>query len=151
MCAAHHMATVRVLLVEDFQISARFLSSALKVSKCSVVYTAESGESGMKLLRSVGPVDLVMVDIMMQGIGGLKCISLIRELELEQQWSIKIVAMSADDEKREEALAAGADMFLHKLNQPVKAIIDIIKQIVAEKSKSELLSEGELVEHRHSV
>lgn len=126
--------TIAVLIVEDFAITAKFLSSALRVSKHSVVYTADSAERGLKLVQEMGEtIDLIMVDLLMAGMGGLACIEKLRELEREKTWHYEIVAMSADDSLNQQALDRGANVFLHKLDKPVAFIIEIVKRIVAEK------------------
>jgi CheY-like chemotaxis protein len=125
---------IKVLLVEDFPLTVRFLSQALRTSRSSIVYTAESGAQALQLLCNSGPMDLLLVDLVMSVMGGVELIEKVREMEMDFVWSReRIVAMSAETTLRDEALQAGADEFLDKFSLPIKQIIRIIDDITRQK------------------
>lgn len=147
MDAAVQDVGINVLLIEDFLPSLQFLSKALKlISRCSIVYTAANAESGLELLNT-NDVDVAFIDLMMAGMGGVLCIEKIREHEKCTGKRIKVVAMSAESHLKEEALSVGADVFLHKLNNPVKSILEIVKSVISEKN----VEQNDLEIQRHSV
>lgn len=123
-----------VLLVEDYNLSAQYLSQALKMCKCESVMLAQNGEDAVELARAQGPFDLVFVDLLMHGMGGVNCIRTLRSIEGEWRWSQCIVAMSANEELQGAALTAGADRFLHKLGHPVRDIVEILTFVKAGKA-----------------
>jgi CheY-like chemotaxis protein len=104
---------IKVLLVEDFSIIIKFLSQALRASRSSIVYTATSGAQALQILCSSGPMDILLVDLVMSEMSGVELIKKVRELEQNLGLSPqRIVAMSAESTLRDDALAAGADQFL---------------------------------------
>jgi CheY-like chemotaxis protein len=104
---------IKVLLVEDSSITIKFLSQALRASRSSIVYTATSGTQALQILCSSGPMDILLVDLVMSEMSGVELIKKVRELEQDLGLSPqKIVAMSAESTLRDDALAAGADQFL---------------------------------------
>lgn len=125
---------IKVLLVEDFGLTVRFLSQALRASRSSIVFTAESGAQALQVLCNSGPMDILLVDLVMNIMGGVELIRKIRELEKDFVWNReRIVAMSAETTLRDEALAAGADEFLDKFSLPIKQIIRIIDEVTSHK------------------
>ncbi|KAG5184122.1 CheY-like superfamily protein [Tribonema minus] len=116
---------LHVLIVEDYNLSAQYMSQALKLCNCRSIQIAESGEQAVEMARSQGPFDVVFVDLLMKGMGGIACISVLKSM----QWSGYIVAMSANEDLRMSAMAAGADKFLHKLDHPVRDIVAIVNAV----------------------
>ncbi|KAG5190706.1 hypothetical protein JKP88DRAFT_285827 [Tribonema minus] len=117
------------MLVEDYQLSALYMSQALRMCGCTDVHAALNGECAIELARVKGPFDVVFVDLVMKGMGGVECIRALRSMEHDNGWTQCIVAMSADAELSSSALAAGADRFMHKLAQPVRDIFAMIASI----------------------
>jgi two-component system, NarL family, response regulator NreC len=129
---------IKVLLVEDFSITIKFLSQALRASRSSIVYTAVSGAQALQLLCNNGPMDILLVDLVMSGMSGVELIKKVRDLEQDFVWNReRIVAMSAEVTLRDEALQAGADEFLDKFSSPIKHIIRIIDEITIQKRGAE--------------
>jgi DNA-binding response OmpR family regulator len=103
----------RVLLIEDDHAVRRGLQLALR-HQGHEVFAASTGEEGLELFRAVGP-DVVVLDLMLPGIGGLDVCKRLRERD---QVPIIIVTARGDDVDVVVGLEAGADDYVVK---PVQA------------------------------
>lgn len=103
----------RVLLVEDNPISQNVETKLLK----SVGYHVEAVSSGEEAVKAVsnGNYDVVLMDIEMPEMDGLKATQKIRELEGEVK-SIPVIAVTAHSsmKDREKCLAAGLNDYIAK-------------------------------------
>jgi two-component system alkaline phosphatase synthesis response regulator PhoP len=100
-----------VLVVDDDESTRRVVRSVLEADSFEVVEAAD-GPAALLLLDAIlgrGP-DAVVLDIMMPGIDGIE---VCRKIDHER---INVIILSAreDTETRDEALAAGADVYLTK-------------------------------------
>lgn len=105
----------KVLLVEDNFLNQKFAVAVLRMSG----YTAdiaENGQVGVELYEA-NEYDVVLMDIQMPIMDGIKATKEIRRIEHERNWErIKIIAVTAfampgDQEK---FLEAGIDFYLAK-------------------------------------
>ncbi len=114
------MKALRILLVEDnfnFRNSAiKFINSNLRFEVLSWV---SSGEEAIKRIEANG-LDLILMDISMDGINGIEAAKRIRTLNK----SIKIILLTMTDniEYKQEAMAAGANDFIPKVEFSDKLI-----------------------------
>jgi DNA-binding response OmpR family regulator len=101
--------TLKVLAIDDDPAMTELLTLLLRTHGFSVV-SANSGEDGVRILREFVP-DLIILDLMMQGMDGWKVCSEIRKFS-----SIPILIFSALDNPGmvASALDAGADDYLIK-------------------------------------
>ena len=106
------MKALKILLVDDnnhFRNSAlRFINSNLRFE---ILMWASSGEEAIKKIDT-SEVDLIIMDISMQGINGLEAARRIREINKE----VKIILLTISDnlEYKDRALNVGADDFISK-------------------------------------
>ena len=106
------MKALKILLVDDnnnFRNSAlRFINSNLRFE---ILMWASSGEEAINKVDS-NNVDLVIMDISMEGINGLEAAKRIREVNKK----VKIILLTIADnwEYKDKALNAGADDFISK-------------------------------------
>ena len=121
------MATkIRLAIADDHPVVAEGISMILEASgKCELVARATDGESLLDLLKKA-PVDLVLLDIEMPGMGGLRAA---REIS-EQYPDMGIIALSMQQEPSlvKAMFAAGAKAYLLKnadKNEIVKAITEV--------------------------
>ncbi len=103
------MASVSVLVVDDDSRLRKLVRVNLE-QRGYTVREASSGRDAMAVMEAQLP-DLVIVDLVMPGIGGNTVCTWIRE-----RWDIPIIVLSAhdDEDRRVEALDAGADDFISK-------------------------------------
>jgi two-component system, OmpR family, KDP operon response regulator KdpE len=98
-----------ILLIDDEPQIRRVLRASLTGHRANVL-DVQSGEEALDLLREQ-TVDLVLLDLNMPGMGGLKTCRAIRAA-----WDVPIIVVSVRDSDADkvEALDAGADDYLSK-------------------------------------
>jgi NarL family two-component system response regulator LiaR len=103
---------IRVLIVDDHPVVIRGLATVLSaLDDLSLVGEARSGEEAIELCESIQP-DVVLMDLVMPGMGGVKAIQVIRE-----RWpQTAVIALTSFVERGmvEEAIRAGAISYLLK-------------------------------------
>ena len=119
---------MRILVIDDSSLVTGILQSALEDSG----YTVDVGSDGEEGLRKYGQnqYNLVIIDIFLPKISGIRVISEIRETNQE----IKIIAISGSargpyDSK--EILEVGADRFIEKTSD-IEKIIDAVDEVMEE-------------------
>jgi NarL family two-component system response regulator LiaR len=103
---------INVVVADDHDLLREGVSGCLNaLDDITVVGEAASGEAAVEMAQRHRP-DVVVVDLVMPGLGGLGAIRLIRQ----SQPAIKILALSSfyERERVQEALDAGADGYLVK-------------------------------------
>ncbi len=107
-----------VLVVDDEPRILRFLATSLKSAGYQVV-TAEGGEEALQIIASVNP-RAVFLDMLMSPVGGFDVLR-----RLPRGSNVPVIAMSARQESRDEAMRLGARAFLNKPFTPADAIREI--------------------------
>jgi DNA-binding NarL/FixJ family response regulator len=97
--------TTRVLIVDDHPLMRRGLALSLTFPEFEVVGEVGSGEEALRLLEQVRP-NLVLMDLMMPGMGGVATIRAIHELAPETK--ILVLSNYPEGHLVQEALRAGA-------------------------------------------
>jgi NarL family two-component system response regulator LiaR len=119
---------IRVLIVDDQLRARKSLKALLSTSPCvSEMYEAGDGREAVQLVKDLQP-DLVLMDVRMPELDGLKATVQIKALRPE----IKVIVLSMYAEYCEEALAAGADGFVAKSDAPgalVRTLAAIMEEV----------------------
>ena len=122
------LQSVKVLIADDNATNRLLLTRILERAGHHVT-AVNSGGAALNLLEREG-FDLVLLDRNMPGIGGVEALCALRVLELGNDRT-PVILLSADvsEEAQQEALTAGADLYLTK---PVQSsnLLDAISQIV---------------------
>jgi DNA-binding NarL/FixJ family response regulator len=124
ICYAMDMEkTIRLLIADDGPRARHGLRAILAtVPGIEVVGEASSGKEALRLVETHQP-DVVLMDIVMPTMDGLKATRAIKE-----RWpEVKVIIITMYSSHREEALAAGADVYLIKGCPPdelIKAILE---------------------------
>ena len=122
------MSKVRVLIVEDSPTMRQLLSFALQRLKGADVVEAQDGMDGLRKITSE-KFDLVLVDINMPVMDGLKLIRLIRGENNLKEIPIVVITTEGGKEDRERAIALGANEYLTK---PIQAnrVLSVAKALL---------------------
>jgi DNA-binding NarL/FixJ family response regulator len=121
------VATIKVLLADDHRLIIEALRCVFETTEeFEVVAEATSGSQVAPLVSRTNP-DVVLLDINMPGIDGLKCLDAIRA----RNESTKVVILSGvdDDETIHAALKRGASAFVAKHVDP-RDLPSVIRQVV---------------------
>jgi len=122
------MAEVKILVVEDSPTMRQLIGFALKRLPGAEIVEANDGVDGLKKINS-NYFDLIITDINMPVMDGLKLISLVRRDINYQKIPIMIITTEGAAEDRERALSLGADAYVTK---PVQAheVLELAKSLL---------------------
>ncbi|CAM3867153.1 response regulator [Corallococcus sp. ZKHCc1 1396] len=120
---------IRALVVDDSQAMRRSIMYALQRLTGVVCVEAEDGVAGLKMLTTQGRFDLVLTDINMPLMDGLKLISHIRQAPEHRGVPIVVVTTEGAAADRARAMALGASAYLVK---PVQArvVLETVKELL---------------------
>ena len=123
------MAELSCLVVEDSPMMRQLLVFALARIKRLHVTEAEDGVDGLRKLAQ-GKYDLIITDINMPILDGLKLVKRLRADERYQDVPIIIITTEGAAEDRQRALALGANAYITK---PIRAgeVIALVRKILA--------------------
>ena len=116
-----------ILLVEDFD-DTRLMMKLWLMKRGYRVVEAEDGEAAIELAQSQHP-DLIIMDMMMPGLGGLDATRQIREHQALQRTPIVAVSAYGADEYRTRALDAGCTEYVSTPFEP-DALSQLIERLL---------------------
>ena len=119
----------RILVVDD-DVWFRTPASMILRQGGHHVDTAASGEDALRLLESIHP-DLILLDLMMPGMGGLNFLRRLRADERFAAMPVVVLSAWADGEPGTEALALGAKACLLKGSFPLPELINRLEILAA--------------------
>jgi len=122
------MSEYNVLIVEDSPTMRQLIAFALKRIRGVRIVEASDGVDGLKKLSSER-FDLILTDINMPIMDGLKLVSLVRNDSNYKSIPIVVITTEGAQEDRERALALGANDYITKPIQPTK-ILDVAKALL---------------------
>jgi two-component system, chemotaxis family, chemotaxis protein CheY len=118
----------RALVVEDSPTMRQLICFALRRIKGLEVIEADDGVEGLKKIAS-GTFDILITDINMPIMDGLKLVSLVRRDEIHKNIPIIIITTEGAAEDRQRALNLGANAYITK---PIQApqVINCVKELL---------------------
>lgn len=122
------MSEYNVLIVEDSPTMRQLIAFALKRIRGVKIVEANDGVDGLKKL-SAQSFDLILTDINMPIMDGLKLVSLVRNDANYKNIPIVVITTEGAQEDRERALALGANDYITKPIQPTR-ILDVAKNLL---------------------
>jgi two-component system, chemotaxis family, chemotaxis protein CheY len=122
------MTQIRALVVDDSQAMRRSIMYALQRLGGVVCVEAADGADGLKKF-SQGQFDLVLTDINMPLMDGLKLISHIRQASANSNVPIVVITTEGATADRERAMTLGASAYLVKPVQ-AKVVLDTVKGLL---------------------
>jgi DNA-binding NarL/FixJ family response regulator len=105
---------VSVLIVDDRPRARQSMKALMATSsRVATIRTAENGDQAIRLIEQAQP-NVVMMDVRMPRLDGLAATRVIKG-----RWPrVKVILLSIYSDYRADALAAGADAFVHKGDPP---------------------------------
>jgi len=122
------MAGINILVVEDSPTMRQLIVFALKRLKDVAVVEAGDGVDGLKKL-SAQKFDLLIADINMPIMDGLKLVSLVRQDPKYKDMPIIIVTTEGAEEDKKRGLTLGANAYLTKPVQ-TNQLITTVKELL---------------------
>jgi two-component system chemotaxis response regulator CheY len=119
---------IRALVVDDSQAMRRSIMYALQRLSGMVCTEAQDGAEGLKKLTQ-GRYDLVLTDINMPLMDGLKLISHIRQATTHRNVPIVVITTESAAADRERAMKLGASAYLVKPVQ-AKVVMDTVRDLL---------------------
>ncbi len=118
----------KILIIEDSPTMRQLISFALKRLPGVHIVEATDGVDGLKKLSSE-KFDLILTDINMPIMDGLKLVSLVRSDANYRSVPIVVITTEGAQEDRERALALGANDYITK---PIQAnrILELAKSLL---------------------
>ncbi len=122
------MTGYKVLVVEDSPTMRQLIVFALKRIRGFQIFEANDGVDGLKKL-SAEKFDLILTDINMPIMDGLKLVSMVRNDPNYKETPIIVITTEGATEDRERALALGADEYITKPIQTMK-ILETVRKLM---------------------
>lgn len=119
---------LKILIVEDIDSSILYFKSALKRTGAEI-FTAEDGKQAIEAVKSNPDIDIILMDIQMPEMNGLKATTAIKAINPDI--SIIIQTAYVMDFSAEESIKAGCDIYIVKpvsLDTLFKSIDKLIKK-----------------------
>ncbi|MGB0455282.1 MAG: response regulator [Bacteriovoracaceae bacterium] len=117
----------KILVVDDSSLNREVLTHSLDQTIYDVI-PCESGEKCLSIVRN-NPIDLILLDIVMEGISGIGVLRYIRKQFSQMELPIIMVTGKSDDEDIIEALSLGANDYITKPITPDVAIARVQTQL----------------------
>ena len=124
------MATCSFLVIEDSPTMRQLIRFALNRIPGAEVIEASDGVDGLKKLSSL-KVDLILTDINMPIMDGLKLVNLVRSNDSYKDIPIVIITTEGAREDKDRAMALGANAYITKPIQStvlLSTVQELLKQ-----------------------
>jgi two-component system chemotaxis response regulator CheY len=122
------MYAANVLVVDDSPTMRQFIVFALQRLPNLQIEEAGDGVAALKKL-SAQKYDLLLTDINMPMMDGLKLVELVRNDRLYERLPIIVITTEGSDVTRERALQTGADEFVTKPLQTAR-LIEVVRRLL---------------------
>lgn len=133
----------KILVVDDEYQITRVLKRSLQAHRYDV-RSASDGESGIEMFRDFHP-DLVITDLQMPGLDGLR---LCREIRKISEIPIIVLSVRGEEKTKVEALDAGADDYVTKpfgMDELLARVRATLRRAPNEKREDSLLAAGDFM------
>ena len=123
-------ANAKFLIVEDSPTMRQLISFSLKRIPHATIIEAVDGLDALRKLSGPEKIDLILTDINMPVMDGLKLVSMVRQNASLRDIPIIIITTEGAEEDRERGLALGANAYIPK---PIQSshLIRTISELLA--------------------
>jgi len=108
------MASARFLIVEDSPTMRQMIAFSLRRFHNAQIIEAVDGLDALRKLAGAEKIDLILTDINMPVMDGLKLVSMVRQNATLRDIPIIIITTEGAEEDRERGLALGANAYIAK-------------------------------------
>lgn len=115
---------VKILVVDDSKVMREMIIACLRGVAGLEFSQAESGLEAIERL-SLGPFDLVFLDLNMPDITGFEVVEFVRSQDALKTLPIVVVTTRGDESVRTRALALGASRFITKPFEPALLVSEL--------------------------
>lgn len=122
------MSSIKILVVEDSPTMRQFICFALRRLPGVEISEASDGVEGLKKFN-LENFNLVMVDINMPIMDGLKLVSLLKSNPLYREIPVVIITTEGAAEDRDKGLALGARAYISKPIQ-TNNLLKVVREIL---------------------
>lgn len=122
------MGKPRILIVEDSPAMRQLIAMALRRLRDTEIDEACDGVEGLKKIKA-GEYDMMITDINMPVMDGLKLVSLVRQDPRHAGIPIIIITTESGNEDRARAMALGANAYITKPIQ-APAVLAKVKELL---------------------
>ena len=122
------MRAAKLLVVDDSPTMRQFIVFALQRLSGVQIHEAGNGVAALKLL-STETFDLLLTDINMPMMDGLKLVGLIRSDEHYKKLPIIVITTEGSEITRERAIQAGANAYITKPLQTAR-LIEVVRKLL---------------------
>jgi len=137
--------TSRILVCDDSPTFTAMLGAILREEGCAEVIGVNDPREVMPLLTGRG-FDLLLLDMMMPHLDGVAVTRLVRQQFADAELPILVLTGSQDTALRNQALAEGANDYLHKPIDPVEVVLRARNLLLIRKSHKDQLAYSERLE-----
>ncbi|HTQ08059.1 MAG TPA: response regulator [Polyangiaceae bacterium] len=123
-----------ILVVDDSKVMRDMVVACLRALPGTTFVHASTGLEAIERL-SLGPFDLMVLDLNMPDVGGIEVLEFVRAQDRLRALPVLIVTTRGDDDSRERVLRAGATAFLAKPFTP-EAIIAEVRALLPRTAES---------------
>jgi two-component system chemotaxis response regulator CheY len=108
------MPNARFLIVEDSPTMRQMISFSLRRFQNAKIIEAVDGLDALRKLAEADKIDLILTDINMPGMDGLKLVAMVRQDATLRDIPIIIITTEGAEEDRERGMALGANAYISK-------------------------------------
>jgi two-component system chemotaxis response regulator CheY len=108
------MPDARFLIVEDSPTMRQMISFSLRRFQNAKIIEAVDGLDALRKLAEADKIDLILTDINMPGMDGLKLVAMVRQDATLRDIPIIIITTEGAEEDRERGMALGANAYISK-------------------------------------
>ena len=108
------MPNARFLIVEDSPTMRQMIAFSLRRFQNAKIIEAVDGLDALRKLAGTEKIDLILTDINMPVMDGLKLVSMVRQNATLRDIPIIIITTEGAEEDRERGLALGANAYIAK-------------------------------------
>ena len=129
------MQQQKTVLVTDDDPLTREIAAKVIESRGYRVLLAENGEEAIRVFASSGPIDLHVLDVLMEPIDGLQTIGQLQDLGFGDVPVVLLTAQRSDDDIL-DGYRAGAGYYLTKPFAP-SALVNIVDYLIGDLSAAQ--------------